>query len=391
MRQFGAALSIRMFSCLILLAALTAKADYEGVTAKTNVNQQTDLFEKSIDDHKSLEQQIEQDKQSAVSGLKKNPQGLEYISTKSASEISAEVAQLEAIKPNDLNGRGREEIIKRQDDIDLEDLYPDFNKPLNIQHQEDAEKIAAASDDLLVDLLKKLKDLGMDCKTIAGNKIMEPEYTIKIEQELTRKKGETLYDQAICEEPRKEYNCTDSVKLTCKKQVSLSMGDSKFTSNLPVVTQTSTGYLQLGFGSTMKGGKGTEFNYEICFEIDELKGVQEFILKDVFWDDHIHITLNDQRIFAGPVGGEKLELLNHDFKGIVIVDSSGQAYSAEYNTWHQTWPNIDLQPYLKEGKNVIKIRLIVAGHGGILIGFQTVIQGGCAEWSEDWTERCKIR
>jgi hypothetical protein len=203
---------------MVLFLAGAAMADYEAPTVKTNVNKQTDLFEKSIDNHKVLQKQLEQDKATATAEMNNNPKGLSYLSNKSASEIDGAVGGLKSIKASELTSKGQEEFAKERDDVDLAALHPDYTKPLVIKYKEDAEKIAKASEDLLANLLGKLKDIGVDCKTVKGDKIMEPEYTIKITQEPTRAKGETLYDKKVCEELRNTYNCNDSVKLTCKQK-----------------------------------------------------------------------------------------------------------------------------------------------------------------------------
>jgi hypothetical protein len=97
----------------------------------------------------------------------------------------------------------------------LNALYPDYNRPGYRQHLKDAKTIAEAQEDLLRNLMEKLKELGVDCKTVKGDKKVEPEYFL---QTKISNHKDTVYNQVFCEELRNQYNCRDSVSLTCKRK-----------------------------------------------------------------------------------------------------------------------------------------------------------------------------
>ena len=196
---------------LIVAVSLFARAEYSDPTTMVNVNKQTDLFEKSMDDWDSLQDQIINQKSSTLEGVK-GKQGLDSISSKSQSEIKSSAGSLSSIKATDLNSRGTEELSK--DNI-MNDIYIDFSRPLNKQHMVDAKKLAKGQDRLMGNLLNKLREIGVDCKTVKGPVEKEPTYYLQIEK--TQHK-DTVYNKTICEELRNSYRCTDSVSLTCKRR-----------------------------------------------------------------------------------------------------------------------------------------------------------------------------
>lgn len=193
---------------------LVAKADYIAPELPTQVNKQTDLFDKSINDYSGFTNKLEQGKQAGIDSLggeTGTPEGLQYISKENKSQITSESQKLESIHENDLASKGREEIIKEGH---LQKLYPDYNRPGYKQHLQDAKTIAKAQDELLKHLLEKLKELGVDCKTVKDDTKVEPEYFL---QTKTTTDKDTLYNQVFCEELRNQYNCRDELSLTCKR------------------------------------------------------------------------------------------------------------------------------------------------------------------------------
>lgn len=196
---------------LIVGVSLSAKAEYSDPTTQVNVNEQTDLFENSMDDWGGLQDQIRNQKSSTIEGIERK-QGLDSISSNSQLEIESSAAILSSIKATDLNSRGTEELSKENI---MNDIYVDFSRPLNKQHMVDAKKLAKGQDKLMGDLLEKLREIGVDCKTVKGPVEKEPTYYLQIEK--TQHK-DTVYNKTICEELRNSYRCTDSVSLTCKRR-----------------------------------------------------------------------------------------------------------------------------------------------------------------------------
>jgi hypothetical protein len=198
---------------LVVFYCCLAKGQYLEPTAKTNINEKTNLFDSSIEDFAGFQKQIESSRETATSGIKGKDEvsaGFEYIAGgNSKSHLEAEGRRLDGIRPGDLNSTGREEMVKSGI---IEEIHVDYEKPLNIAHKRDAEKIAESSARLLDRIEGLLKELGVDCKSKKGNKVIEPEYFIQVQNESVKN---TVYTQKFCEDLRNQYNCRDTVSLKC--------------------------------------------------------------------------------------------------------------------------------------------------------------------------------
>ena len=162
----------------IRLLEVTAYGAYRDPIAKTNINPKTDLFEKEIEDYGTFEKAMDVLKEQAVNGITSsgNP---ELISDKTDDEIKAAAGDLSTIKATDLEARGREEVVRTGI---MEELHVDYTNPLNTGHQKDAIHIAEASGVLLGKLTELFKEFGIDCRTVKGNKVTQPEYYIDVKR-----------------------------------------------------------------------------------------------------------------------------------------------------------------------------------------------------------------
>ena len=205
-----------LFATFAFLSASISRADHVEPEVKTQVNKQTDLFEKSIQDLPNFTKKLEEVKQDGIESLGEKggtPEGLKFITEKSKAELEAEGGKLGAIHENDLAERGRQEMIESNN---LNELYPNYNRSLTKIHMEDAETIAKKHDEFMDTILGELKDkLGVDCKTIKGDKRIEPEYFLQIKKTQTT---DTVYNQTFCEELRNKYSCNDTVTLKCQRK-----------------------------------------------------------------------------------------------------------------------------------------------------------------------------
>ena len=204
-------------SIMMFLGIAEALGDNIAPEVQTQINKRSDLFQKSVEDLGGLEKSLEQKKQATINaigdGETNTPQGLNSITKQSKSELENESGKLESIHENDLNSRGREEMIKKNS---INELYPDYSRPLNKQFMKDAKALSEGQNELLANLFAKLKKFAqIDCKTIKGDKKHEPEYFLKVK---TTEHKDTIYNQTFCEELRNRYNCTDTVTLKCKKK-----------------------------------------------------------------------------------------------------------------------------------------------------------------------------
>lgn len=217
-----------MKTSLILVLLLTPLslvfADYVDPTAKTNVNVQSDLFKKSVGDVEGLQALLEADKQKSLRGLN-DPKNTEILSGKSKSEVESSASSLSSIKPLELGSKGREAASSNPE---IQDLFVDETKPGFAAYARDAKLIAEASGDLVGRLTDKLRELGVDCRAVKGNKEVEPDYRIEVAREKLPR-GDTVYNKQLCEDLRNNYSCTDSLKLTCKStRMKWNQGESRY-------------------------------------------------------------------------------------------------------------------------------------------------------------------
>lgn len=329
-----------MYFLLVIIALVcgllirSASGEYRDPTTKVNVNEQTDLFEKSVDNLNDLQDFITNSRDEAVqkvgSGNVIDELGFDR------NEINQEKNNLSSIEANDLNSRGQEEMMKQND---VNDLYVDYSRPLNKKHMQDAKKIASAQNGLMRNLLGKLRELGVDCKTVKGNKEKELTYYLQIVNEPYK---DTIYNQVMCEDLRNKYNCNDRVTLQCVK----------------------------------KGKRYDGWQYRTL----ELSGY-EINAHHYHWFDRFYWKKDKRR-------SKKYKVLMHTnlnvqrdirFYLASILSVGIEQINEAINT--QVSVRGDLVPTLKHRTYM---------HMGYTIGYNyRDAHDICLEWSEDWTEECR--
>lgn len=331
---------------LIVALSSSARAEYSDPTTMVNVNEQTDLFEKSMDDWGGLQDQVSNQKSSTLEGIE-GKQGLDSISSKSQAEIESSAGSLSSIKATDLNSRGTEELSK--DNI-MNDIYVDFSRPLNKQHMVDAKKLAKGQDRLMGNLLDKLKEIGVDCKTVKGPVAKEPTYYLQIEK--TQHK-DTVYNKTICEELRNRYRCTDSVALTCKRK-GQRYGEweprtIRFNGHVLHNEKENWGWAvywkrkRWGWHITLRHGGGSESP----------------------WRNNPAAIIADARAYIAEQLGVSLEQIGE----YVTFPPSGRgegSINPVGHRWRVVWDEYEFGYSYREAFDI------------------------CEEWEEDWTKRCDL-
>lgn len=120
---------------------------------------------------------------------------------------------------------------------------------------------------------------------------------------------------------------------------------------------------------TQSGGANNSCDYRrtINFNIRDIKEISVFNLASIAYDDQISLTINGVPIFTGP------------HNPIAGCREYGRTWTAN--------PNLNLIPYLKNGSNLIEIRVLVGGKGEAWIKID-VKQNCCINPQEVWTEVC---
>lgn len=416
---------------VLILNASISFADYQEPTTKTNINKQSDLFERSVGDVKVFSDQVEAGKEGAVNSVQ-GDLPLEVLTGKPKNQVDGASGDLSSIKASDLENRGREEMVKSGV---INQIYVDEESPLFQQAKKDAHAIANASGALIGKLTEKLKDIGIDCKTVNGNKEVEPEYYLEIKKEPAK---DTIYNQKICQELRNKYDCRDILKLKCE-------AFSEQAANAKIVNITASGYgRNNGSGGLFSGGgrfvRNPAVNRQqaglytnITASVGDREGWR-VAPNGPFWsallDLHIHlevledpkslhslsieslnfagnamVSVNGKMLVNHPIGGESLEPTgelqwlgrNQGFERVNL--GSGRTFAVWWDQdnsgrhggpSHYGLRNIDLKPFIKQGSNVIHVRQVSSIFN--LLYMQLKISSvACEKWLEEWEELCTLK
>ena len=203
----------------------------------------------------------------------------------------------------------------------------------------------------------------------------------------------------VCHKKRdaKTKICRDVIaKITCKKSKECDMGgieqgsvasDMKF--------EHSGGVLTIGtIADNYWGGQCATYDRSTSFKIKHLSEVKEFSIFKVGFDDYMQISINDHVVYVGPDGGKFVEVQNRERSNgwgwkrtFQIVHNGDSDNKCERDTNWNRDVNIDLKPYLKEGENILKTRVIVSGNGEGWLQIKAK-QNCCSEWDIKREEKC---
>lgn len=344
-----------MIKFLITFTLLLNSAFAEAPRHKTRQNEVTDMFDKEIENKGSLEQMIEDSKTQAEQGIS-NKESLKTLNLKE-NELISKTTELNSINANSLESAGQQERVKEENAY-YDALEIDYTDPQIINHHKDMNKILSASDRLMGRLIEGLKELGIDCKTVKGDKEIEPEMYLDIEKEQQK---DTVYDQHICEELRNQYSCSDALTLKCtnKSSGTFEARTIRFAYNemphhwwgalygtTPVfgVYGRNRGIIDFLGNSTFKHLGGDKVKAELIDYIKIKTGAKD-------------IELPDQRVLVR-MGQEVLYQL----------DEGGNNGSL-HGLW---WPAVDADSTIR-------------------FFYKVGQEEKCAAWSEEWSEQCTLK
>lgn len=187
--------------------------------------------------------------------------------------------------------------------------------------------------------------------------------------------------------------CIDEVtSIKCKESQECDMGGiEKGTLASDMKFEFNNGVLTIGtIADNYWPGNCGVYDRTTTFIIKNKDKIKEFALQRVGFDDYMSISLNDRLIFVGPDGGNKLEVktIGSRWKHQVVDNGFGARACERGISWDQ-WPNIDLKPYLKEGENVIKTRVIVGGVGEGWLQIKAK-QNCCVNWDIKRATKCNL-
>lgn len=400
-------------------------ADYTELTTRTNINKREPLFNSSVEDYQTFEQAIEDNKNSAARGIASKEGFSELVSHEQAATMADDLSKIPA---GQLADQGRETLAREPD---LNDYFVDYSKPGMMEHKKDAEIIATATGVLLDNLVSRLKELGVDCKTVKGNQEIEPQYFIELNKQQHRN---TIYDQLFCEQLHNKYRCVDQLTLQCSEltegaasitinDVSVSgygrnNGPGAFIRNPTINWHHIDKYLEIN--SKVGDVRGWHVDpdgpfwsalLDISINItvaDEQKDLTSFVIESLNFAGNVMITVNEQLVLNYPAGGEVLNPIGSlqwlrtgsREQGFEMVAIGGGRTFVVW--WDQddrlgvhggascrSLTNIDLRAFIRQGTNLISIKQVSSIHANnnmrIRIGRRT-----CANWREQWNELCRL-
>jgi hypothetical protein len=197
---------------ILMLIIIVTNSRADANRHPTNKNDISNLFQSKIEDRQGLDEFLENSKSQSEQGI--IVKGAVQALGVNESELEGKTSELNSINANNLESRGQEERAKEENDY-YKALEIDYNDQKILNHKKDIDKIADANEKLTSRLIEGLRDLDIDCKTVKGDKELEPEYSIEIEKEHFK---DVNYNQTFCEELRNKYYCTNELTLKCIKK-----------------------------------------------------------------------------------------------------------------------------------------------------------------------------
>ena len=210
-----------------------------------------------------------------------------------------------------------------------------------------------------------------------------------------------------CEVPVNKFKCNKVLEVSCKKTAECDYGGVQEGSakieggqNDPnKVFKFVNGNLEIGLdtkGNNLYGTCAT-FDKSFVFNVENKDFISSFKMVYTSFDDYLQLKLNGHTFYVGPDGGSGVEVVarrRHSFWGRVyhenVVYNGDQDRSCERGQHWNIDKEIELKEYLKEGNNVLDMRVIVSGEGkGFLRLKVKRICCGNNDWHETWTEHCE--
>ncbi len=387
-------IAIMITIAITIFSSFNVFAGSNGKTAKTNINEVTSFFKENIEGKANLESMLEQSKQDAIGGGKSS-ETLAIFNT-DEGEVLTESKKIDKINANDLEAKGFDERYSEKNAF-LDLLYIDHSDSKIQKHKKDTDSIADASEKLMHRLKEGLQAIGVDCKSVKGNKEIAPEFFIDIQK---KEEKDTIYNKKICEESRNVYNCTNTLSVHCRDPSYVAGTLTNVQGNM-THTITADGLLTIGVNSNryFYNSWGSQNDYYFTFNVDNPKGIEKFQLLAVSWSDHVLIKLNNHKIFGSSGVQNKLEMSTNSvhyrrgrdgerYYGVNRGD--GDYVPSNTKQYFDANPNAEAKQYLKQGQNTLHIRLVY-GKGGKIWTRLKYQEKRCSSWQEVWEERCVLK
>ena len=333
---------------IIILLAFTLSCNSPVLAVKTNVNEVNDLFDRNIENKDQLMRDLQEQREGAVRDIETG-KGLQHI--EGIGEAESKARELESIREVDLESSGRQKRASEEYRFyDENELEPDYSKPGNLAHKRDADEIIALTGERMQklgqDLQTKLSALGIDCRQVKGPIQKDLTYHIEIKGQ-EHKNSE--YEQVFCEEPRNKYNCQDVLNIRCTKKGIAQGAWQNRTMVMTFVTIPERWWTvdrwENSYCACGRWRINPAYNQEIAI--------------------HIASTI-----------GAKLDQVYVGHQNIVVIPRPNLSTNVDWSDCHEKWGEFySDQRWAK-----------VIFHYQYKPNYEI-----CEQWSEDWSEICKLQ
>lgn len=329
----------------------------------------------------------------------------------------------------DLEHEGRQKQMTEGELISS--VIIDQSQPGMKAHANDANSIAKATEELLKNIGKVLKQNDIDCKEYKGYRELENSYHLRRE---VREDKHISNEPFFCELLRNKYDCKDDLEIHClefsskKNDIRITGANFKYNIENGVMVMRNdynptTIYKDkiddswfkeyaVGYEAYLTTYQLAAADLIVSFDVDIApEALSDFGLENLSYSGFVMVKLNDKVVFVGPYGGSDLRSLGYHhqvrvrrdrflvftvqdyFESYPVISTGNQEYWLGYNdTRNNTSIGfMDLKPYIKLGRNELVIKGLSADTGYVTTRMKAH-ERLCVKWSLDkWNETCVLK
>lgn len=158
----------------------------------------------------------------------------------------------------------------------------------------------------------------------------------------------------------KDTTCRRTLSLACSNadaNTQVPLQASRFTVTGTALSKTVSGNKTITFAGSRGGNCSPGWTSTIAFDIEDTRYVNEAILDYMGWDDSVKIWVNTNPVFMARGSN------------VNVDPQAGSRIFCEFGAWFNRDTNVNLKPYLRNGRNNIVIWNRVGGSGGVSARF----------------------
>ena len=215
-----------------------------------------------------------------------------------------------------------------------------------------------------------------------------------------------IYEET-CEKPAGNINCEKTLNVSCDKTEECQAGGIvKGSMDTGIDWDYNYPNLRLGTPGTYYlpqcgDNDCCQRTMSASFNLRDIKEIRTFALKKVFLNNFLQVSINGNVVYNN-LGGYKLDIIysgRHSYaspycaqwqeSNYKVDGGYGRIESCILNGCKEEadYMNIDLRPYLKEGRNTVEMKVVWSFGGHIHIEIEAR-QQCCTKLTDKWEKRC---